>query len=278
VSTPNEEVTDLLFLHDFTAGVKFSPLDKPDLVAAVAETTRNGRSLRAMGSNWALSEAGVADDVVDTHALRMFLSQPWPRPESPLDSTRIRGEGSEFLETACARDPQAVGRHFVHVEAGIKIYELLADLSGCGLALPTMGDAGGQSLLGALSTATHGGDFHIPPLVEWIRAVHLIGTRGQEWWITRQGSVFADSQLVRALLNWCPDIRVLADDVIFDAVRVGVGRMGVIYSVILEVVPNYTFVQVTLEERWSDIRAQLAASGVVGGRTRNRDLYGEPRV
>src|SRR5262245_13416673 len=117
----NTEVTDLLFLHSFTAAVLFEPQDKPELVAAVVQAAQSGSSLRALGSNWSLSAAGVADDVVDTSALQRFLEQPCPLAVQPLPSNRIRGAGSDFLARACARVPQAAGRHFVHVEAGIKI-------------------------------------------------------------------------------------------------------------------------------------------------------------
>jgi hypothetical protein len=265
VTKPGQEVTDLLFVHPFTAGAQYEPQDKPELVAAVVASTRSGRSLRALGSNWSLSAAGVADDVVDTSALQMFLGQPYPPGVAPLDPNRIRDAGSDFLAKACAGDPRAAGRHYVHVEAGIKIKDLLADLGSCGLAIPTMGDGAGQSLIGALSTASHGADFQVAPLVEWIRVVHLIGPAGQEWWITPQTTLFGDASLASTLPEWCPDAQVLSDDETFNAVRVGVGRMGVIYSVILEVIPIYTLIEVNLEHRWSDIRGELATSGVAGG-------------
>ena len=150
-SVPNKEVSDLLFVHPFTVANYFLPVDKSELVTAVMHAKQSGRSLRAIGSNWSISLAGVADDVVDTSALQSFLGQPRPTPNNPLPAGRIRGAGSDFLAKACARDSKTTGRHFVHVEAGIKLKELLADLSSCGLSLPTMGDGAGQSLIGALS-------------------------------------------------------------------------------------------------------------------------------
>jgi hypothetical protein len=258
-------VTDLLFLHSFSAGTIYQPQDKPELVAAIVASTLSGRSLRALGSNWSLSAAGVAEDVIDTSALSMFLGQPYPLLGAALDPSRVRGAGSNFLANACEADPPATGRAYVHIEAGIKIKDLLADLGTCGLALPTMGDGAGQSLIGALSTATHGADFQVPPLFEWIRAIHLVGPAGQEWWITPQASPFSDAVLASTLPDWCPDARVVSDNNTFDAVRVSVGRMGVIYSAILEVIPAYTLVEVNLEHRWSDVRAQLASSSIVDG-------------
>jgi hypothetical protein len=225
----------------------------------------SGRSLRALGSNWSLSLAGVADDIIDTRSLSMHLGQPYPAGSTPLSAGRIRNSGNNFLELSCTNVPDAAGRHFVHVEAGIKVKDLLADLGACGLALPTMGDGAGQSLVGALSTATHGADFQVPPLVEWLRAVHLVGPGGQEWWITPQTTIFGNQGLLSVLPDWCPDTQIVADDTTFDAARVGVGRMGVIYAVIMEVVENYTLIDVNLEHRWNEVRAALAVTSAAGG-------------
>ena len=83
------------------------------------------------------------------------------------------------------------------------------------------------------------------------RAAHLVGPGGQEWWITPQSSLFGDAGLLSTLPEWCPDAQIVADDDAFNAVRVGVGRMGVIYSVILEVVED-TPTEFTVESYFAD--------------------------
>ena len=123
-----------------------------------------------------------------------------------------------------------------------------------------MGDGAGQSLIGAISTGTHGGDLRVPPLVEWIRALHLVSASGREWWVTPAKSAFGAAALVTALPGWCPDARLIADDDAFDAVRLGVGRMGVVYSVVLEVVEQYTLIETNFEYRWSELKPKLATS------------------
>jgi hypothetical protein len=264
-STAGEQLADLLFAHLFTAGVYYRPTNKPELVTAVAQSTDSGHSLRALGSNWCVSSAGVADDIVDTTALGLHLSQPYHQGSATLGAARLREGGSNFLAVASASDPLTIGRNYMLLEAGTKIKALLEDLAICGLALPTMGDGAGQSLIGALSTATHGADFQVPPLVEWLRAIHLVGPAGQEWWITPTTTSFGNGVLLSTLTDWCPDTQIVADDETFDAVRVGVGRMGVVYAVIVEVVAAYALLEVNLEHRWSDIRAQLPGTGIVGG-------------
>ncbi|SEN50552.1 D-arabinono-1,4-lactone oxidase [Duganella sp. CF517] len=261
-SVPTEQnllVEDLLHVHPLTAARRYRPSDRGELVEAVMRAAAAGRGVRPLGSNWSLSDTGVAPDVIDTGALSRHLSAPFPVPGQALPPERLRG-GGDFLRRACADDARLRGRHFVHVEAGIKLRDLLADLAGCGLALPTMGDGAGQSLAGAISTGTHGGDLRVPPLVEWVRAVHLVSATGREIWITAGDSAFAAAPLVMQLPDWCPDARFIADDDTFAAVRLGAGRMGAVYAFVLEVVEQYTLVECNFEYRWPELGARLAAS------------------
>ena len=52
----------------------------------------------------------------------------------------------------------AEGATLIHVEAGVRIRQLLRDLAAIGHALPTMGSGGCQTLAGAISTGTHNSD------------------------------------------------------------------------------------------------------------------------
>ena len=290
-----EEVVDLLSIHPFTPKHRHQPRTRGELVAAVEQSTQGERELRALGSVWSLSSTAVAADVVDTFYLRQHLGQPYGGA-APLDAARFRPGFDDLLNRFCAQHADEVsGRHFVHVEAGIKICQLLDDLKASGLGLPTMGAGGGQSLAGALSTGTHGADFAVPPLIEWIRAIHLVGPLGREWWVTPEKSIFT-GDVVMTMAGWPETGLIVANDEAFNAVRVAVGRMGVIYSMILEVVEPYTLVEVSHQggsfpsqvqklthvgevfahgqiftnpgqdrNSWPRVRDQLAVSGVVDG-------------
>ena len=68
---------------------------------------------------------------------------------------------------------------------GITIHDLNDALDGMGLAMPTLGGANGQTLAGAFSTGTHGSDVDLPPIADGVRAIHMVGPGGQEWWLER---------------------------------------------------------------------------------------------
>jgi FAD/FMN-containing dehydrogenase len=56
------------------------------------------------------------------------------------------------------------GEKLFHIEAGATIAEVNAAVQARGLALSTLGRSNGQSLAGAPSTSTHGGDIELPTL------------------------------------------------------------------------------------------------------------------
>ena len=120
----------------------------------------------------------------------------------------------------------------------MKVATLNAQLAARSLAMPTLGGSNGQSIVGALSTSTHGGDFDEPPFCDLIHAVHLVGADGQEYWIERASYPITSNERLGRVLP-CPDTLVVRDDEAFDAVAVGLGRFGLIYSV-SQAVPAYS--------------------------------------
>jgi hypothetical protein len=195
--------------------------------------------------------------------------------------------------------------YLFHVECGTRIYELYAYVDGdadgkneqslafaiekefksstkpppidwpCYLgpwALETMGGAGGQTILGVASTATHGGDLDFSAIGDLIVAMHLIAPNGQEYWIERThirpGTVplkLIDETLLRNVYRvgdpTAPggkhrktDIIYRRDDDLMNAALVSCGRMGVIYSVVLRTIRQYALNQVIETSEWQETK------------------------
>lgn len=248
--------------------------------------------VRASGSHWALSDAAL------THGVIVETNRPRAAPEEPsrppmnrtlrevLPRAMTQEARNFFLEQPGVKfDPDVVPIHdrfyLYHVEAGTRIWELYCRLDAGDhhpeslahslaeqdkedyfgpWAMPTLGGAGGQTIVGAFSTGTHGGDVHQPPIVDAVQAVHLIGTEGRQYWIERDfapaspGTWLVDPD---ALTTAYGDIEVLRDPDLFHAVVLGVGRMGIIYSVVLRVVRQYALREERREDAWSAVRQWL---------------------
>ena len=170
---------------------------------------------------------------------------------------------------------------YFHVEAGITMADLdqLLDHQNPRLAIQASGGSVGATLAGALSTATHGGEFRWPLLVDRVRAIHLVGPGGEEWWIEGAASIADHHRLQQIYPNidhahfiagaWHHD-GLTAEDVL-NAVVVSMGTMGVIYSVVLEVVPQFGIQQIVTsleqntdgENGWTQLLAKAGTKEAV---------------
>jgi hypothetical protein len=195
--------------------------------------------------------------------------------------------------------------YLFHVEAGMRIYELYsyidAETDGqnprslaaaiedsthastvaapgdwpCYLgpwAVETMGGAGGQTIVGVASTATHGGDINSSTISDLVVAMHLIAPDGQEYWIERTHirpstiplKLIDETLLRKAYPVGDPsapggaqrrtDILYRQDDDLLNAALVSCGRMGIIYSVVLRAIRQFALDQNTSNSEWKDVK------------------------
>jgi hypothetical protein len=201
----------------------YEPGSLADIVRVVQDAQAANKLIRVVGSGWAFEDIAYSPDVIVSLA----------RMNSVLNYVTDSADGALLSQTV------AGGRTLVHVEAGMKIATLNLQLAARSLAMPTLGGSNGQSIVGALSTSTHGGDFEEPPFCDLIHAIHLVGVEGREYWIERASAPITISARLGRVLP-CPDTLVVRDEELFDAVAVGLGRFGIIYSVVLETVPAYS--------------------------------------
>jgi hypothetical protein len=143
---------------------------------------------------------------------------------------------------------------FFHVEAGITMTDLdqLLDHQNPRLALQASGGSVGATLAGVLASATHGAEFQWPLLVDQVRAIHLVGPDGSEWWIEGEVSI-ADLKRLQTVYPNIQSSRFIAGrgkfaglsaQNVLNAVIVSMGTMGIVYSVVIEVVPQFGLQQI----------------------------------
>ncbi|MCA9572083.1 MAG: FAD-binding protein, partial [Myxococcales bacterium] len=102
----------------------------------------------------------------------------------------------------------------VAVAAGTRLKDLNTALDALGLAMPILGSVAEQSLAGAVSTGTHGSSVHHGNLAYGVRSARLVKADGE----------------VLALAS---------DDPRLDGVRVGLGALGVLTELVVDVVPAF---------------------------------------
>jgi L-gulono-1,4-lactone dehydrogenase len=122
----------------------------------------------------------------------------------------------------------AAGR--VTLAAGTRLYQLPAMLAPYGMAMPNMGDVDRQTIVGATSTGTHGTGLGFGGLATQIVAAKLV---------TGTGELITVSETERAEL--------------LPAVRVGLGALGVLVEVTLQLVPRFVLHAVERPEPLGDV-------------------------
>ncbi|MRG60907.1 FAD-binding protein [Agromyces sp. CFH 90414] len=138
------------------------------------------------------------------------------------------GSGHSFTGIAVAPDVQldltdlsgvieadaATGR--VRLAAGTRLHQLPRLLAPYGLAMPNMGDIDRQTISGAISTGTHGTGLRFGGLATQVVAARLV---------TGNGELIEVSETSR------PEL--------LPAVRLGLGALGVLVDVTLQLVPRF---------------------------------------
>lgn len=201
-----------------------------------------------------------------------------------IDTRNIAGSLQCFLKRKLARSHKRKLSWRYWVEAGITMtdFNKLLDHHIPRLAIEASGGSPGATLAGTISTATHGGEFNKPLLIDRVLAVHLIGPGGEEWWIEGSNAVIDKTDLQRLFPNitdshfisedsWRPADHdgITADDFL-KAVVTSLGAIGILYSVVLEVVPQFSIHQASYKYlHWNDL---LERAGV----TRERLIAKDP--
>jgi len=262
------------------------------------------KKYKASGSHWALSTATVSDDeFIETN---WPGNDNVPR-HSGLDIDLfelIDDDMFDFMVRHPAQSPDAVTADpclteepfnffFVHLRSGTRVYDAYSLLDGAtGVttrlaqelnnslaggpnagayagpwAFRTLGGAGGQTVYGALTTGTHGGDYRQRPISDAVMAVHLVTDGGAHFWIEPASNpinqqLTDDHKLRDAYDNLVPGVPfdIIRDDDVFHSVTVGAGRFGVVSSFVARVEPQYSLHEHRRLDQWPNVRKMLNGS------------------
>lgn len=281
----------------------------PKSLDDLIEICRDGSfgPLKAAGSHWALSDAAISDETfIETH--------------DPRNQRQAMGRTLKSVVPHCLHpelldrmaEPSFVQEHgsLVHVEAGKRVYQLYAELDqvdpldlqptdgvqtlGAFMldkygttafegpwGMETAGNAGGQTIVGAFSTGTHGGDFDCGPIADSVVAIHLVADGGAHYWIEssdeRYWPQLTDDDLLRQVYGTGAngeetDFRIVRtrDNALFDAAIVAAGRFGVIYSVVLRALPQYARYERRRLHVWQNFKHEIL--------NRNSKLYRDAAI
>jgi hypothetical protein len=202
-----------------------------EVVAAVQRAEAEGLTVRATGSGHSWSDVALTSGL-------LFLPQGL--------AGRLALEEELLL-------PGLDTRRLVRVQGGTRLRELNELLAADGLALPNMGGYDAQTVAGIISTSTHGSGLAFGPLQEMVRSLELVASGGRLLRVERGDGPTDPAAFAERRRGW----ELIQDDATFDAAVVGMGCMGVIYAVILEVVDRFWLNEIRKVTTWEELRGKL---------------------
>jgi L-gulono-1,4-lactone dehydrogenase len=229
-----------------SSGWCFMPNNKEDLINAVRIAVHEGYRIRAVGSGH--SHSAVA--------------QP---KEAFIRMTNISGAFPNNNWMKSSPPDVANGEELIRVKAGTTIKRLNREiLPARGLALPNMGGFDGQTLAGAINTATHGTGVRHGSLADAVVSMDIVAVT------KRRSTGEPHVQMHRieptngvtdpAVFNSARDSHGMVlhqDDDLFYGSVVGYGCIGVVFSYILKVQKRYWLDEKWDLQTWPTLRNQI---------------------
>jgi L-gulono-1,4-lactone dehydrogenase len=233
----------------------YQPCNLGELREAVAEVEGRSGQLKPVATGLSFSDILQTDDaLLETTGL---LASEDGCVLMPLDSDLWRGVPPEPL---------------VRIPCGASIRSLNAALAEKKLAFTNLGGYDMQTMVGAISTSTHGSGVELPPLCDAVRSLDLLTSGGVVYRIEPTGGL-TDRDKFRH--RYGDQFQLLQSDDVFWACVVSLGCLGIITSVVMEVSHAYLLEETVRLRLWSEVRRELE-TGAPLRRFRNYEVLITP--
>lgn len=176
---------------------------------AIGEALAAGQTLRGKGAGWSYSKVGTTNGVL----------------------LNTRPLSYRFQIGAGQTHPDFTGdaEHLAFVQCGNSIADLNHYLVDKGQSLKTSGASNGQTIVGAMSTGTHGAAIDVGAVPDFVVAIHLVVSPGRSVWLERASAPVVDDRLPGAF-----EAELIRDDELFASALVSLGSFGIVHGVVIE--------------------------------------------
>lgn len=201
--------------------------------AALKEAEQNNKRVRAFGGKWSLSDVQKTSDyLINTNALNI------------IDV----GVRSSYIS-----NPSINPDHLVLSQCGASVMELNRELRQSGLTFSTTGASDGQSIIGAISTGTHGSAINFGSMPEMVVGMHLIVSNTLHYWIEGNTPIVNQTFIDKLM----PGAQRINDDNVLNSAIVSFGSFGIIHAVMLQAEPIFELECYQKYIKWNDIKPTI---------------------
>jgi hypothetical protein len=211
-----------------------SPESLERLVELVVEAGAAKSTIRAVGAHHAWSDVALTDGV---------LVEP-----DHLGGGLVPDDGTR-------KEP--ANRMLQRVLAGTHLHQLNPALAAAELALPNMGGYDAQTLAGVVATSTHGSGLTFGPFPDLVRSFDAVIARGE---VVRVEPADGPTDAAKFATVHGTSRRLIQDDDAFYAAVCGMGCMGLVHSLLIEVRDAFNLEEVRTLSTWEAVKPDLPAN------------------
>ncbi|MBT1710138.1 FAD-binding protein, partial [Fulvivirgaceae bacterium PWU5] len=186
----------------------------------IGEVIDQGITLRALGGGWTWSR------IATCHKGRMYNTK----------GLNLRFSlGPSLVDDAYTGSSQDL----IFVQCGVSIHELNVYLKRKGRSLKTSGASNGQTIVGAMSTGTHGSAFGFGAIQEFVVGLHII--TGPDPQVPEHNVYIerASHRVTKPAFAEKLKAKYILNDDLFNAAVVSFGSFGFIHGLLVETEPLY---------------------------------------
>lgn len=232
--------------------VMAAPGSAGQLVSYVKQASAAGLRIRMVGHGHSMSDVAINKEILLTpDSLNKPLS---------VDTSRLNA---------------GVPAGLMRVQSGIQVSSLNTWLDQNGRALFNMGGYDGQTLAGVMMTATHGSGLNYGPIADSVVSLQMVVDGGRMVQLEPSHGVTNPATFPGTLEeDRTIPVQLIQDDDAFNAARVSIGSMGIVYSITLATDRKFWLKEVETETKWSTFKQP---GGPLDNALHGRPIYGNAK-
>jgi FAD/FMN-containing dehydrogenase len=214
-----------------------------EILEIVQQAEKNDMKLRAHGSKWSLNNIAYNKEyLIDSSQLKYCL-------------VGLSDDAHVTNNYKAKRD------RLSFVQCGVMVKDLNEKLQKKNLALSTSGASDGQTLVGAVSTGTHGSAHEVGAMQDYVKGIHLVTGPGKHVFIQREGD---HEVITKDFCDWLGGAELINDDEMFYSALVGFGSFGIVHALLIEVEPLYLLKRVVKNLNFSEVKNAICTLDMSG--------------
>lgn len=182
----------------------------------IQEAMDLNKHLRVLGGEWSWSKIAATDGILLN--------------TKPLNLSFTISQNNISPKYAKSHDD------LYFAQCGVSVKELSDRLRNRNRSLKTTGASNGQTIVGAMSTGTHGAAIDIGAVPDFVVGLHIIVSPSRHVWLERKTYAVVSDAFVKNI-----NAVLIQDDGLFNAALVSFGSFGFIHGVMIETVPLFLY-------------------------------------